>query len=362
MTQSTELWVKRKDLRETRIVRRELPPLDEGQVRVAIDMFGLTANNVSYAVVGDSIGYWGYYPAEDDWGKVPAWGCADVVESRCDGIGVGERLWGFFPMASHVDLVPGNIRQDQFIDIAQHRQALPPLYNGYRRTGAEPEFLRQMEVERCLLFPLFITSYFLYDRLVDNAFFGAAQVVIGSVSSKTGFGLAQMLHDDAGVNQRVIGVTSAANVEFVEGLGCCDQVLVYGEEERIDASLPTAYVDMSGDVRLTRALHRHIGENLVESCIVGATHWEEGGDPGELPGARPEFFFAPAQIAKRDQEWGPGAAMARAGEASALVAAKVKDSMSVEWTRGVEGLQALWLDMLDNRVSAQTGQMVSLRG
>ncbi len=362
MTTCTELWVDRKNLRETRIVRRELPPLEEGQVRVAIDQFGLTANNVSYAVVGESIGYWGYYPAEDKWGKVPAWGCADVVESRCDDIEVGERLWGFFPMASHVDLVPGNIRADQFTDMAQHRQALPSLYNGYRRTGAEPEFLRQMEVERCLLFPLFITSFFLYDRLVDNDFFGAAQVVIGSVSSKTGFGLALMLQGDEGINQRVVGVTSPANVDFVENLGCCDQVVVYGEEDVIDASLPTAYVDMSGDVNLTRALHRHIGDNLVESCIVGATHWEETGDSGELPGAKPEFFFAPAQIAKRDKEWGPGAAMARAGEASARVALQVKGEMKVEWTRDMEDLQALWLDLLENRVHARSGQMVSLQG
>ena len=362
MTTSTEFWVDRNNLRENRIVQRPLPPLGEGQVRVAIDMFGLTANNVSYAVTGDAIGYWGYYPAEENWGKVPAWGCADVVESRCDDIEVGERLWGFFPMASHVDLLPGKIREDQFVDIVQHRQPLPALYNGYRRTGAEPDILRQMEVERCLLFPLFITSFVLYDRLVDNEFFGAAQVVIGSVSSKTGFGLAQMLHDDTAVKQRIVGVTSPANVDFVNGLGCCDQVVVYGEEEEIDASLPTAYVDMSGDVRLTRALHLHIGANMVESCMVGASHWDQGGDPGELPGARPEFFFAPAQIAKRDMEWGPGVAMARAGEASARVAMKVKNEMSVEWTRDAEALQALWLDLLDNKVSPRKGQMVSLRG
>jgi hypothetical protein len=246
--------------------------------------------------------------------------------------------------------------------MAAHRQGLPPLYNGYRRTGAEPAFLREMEIERCLYFPLFITSFVLYDRLLDNDAFGADQVVIGSVSSKTGFGLAEMLHDDPEVTQRVIGFTSPANVDFVKGLGCCDQVLRYGEEEQVDASVPTAYVDMSGDVRLTRALHRHLGDNLVESCIVGATHWEEGGDPGELPGAIPEFFFAPAQIAKRDKEWGPGAVMARAAESSARVAAKVKDEMTVEWTRDVQGLQALWLEMLDNRVEARRAQMVSLAG
>jgi NADPH:quinone reductase-like Zn-dependent oxidoreductase len=87
MNQCTELWVDRKDYRNTRIVSAPLPALREGEVLVAIDRFGLTSNNVSYALSGDMIGYWGYYPAEGDWGKVPVWGCANVVESSCPGIG-----------------------------------------------------------------------------------------------------------------------------------------------------------------------------------------------------------------------------------------------------------------------------------
>ena len=360
MSMKTELWVDRGDFRSTRIVQQDLAELPAGAVRVAIDRFGLTANNVTYAVVGESIGYWGYYPAEDNWGKVPVWGCGNVVESDHAEVPVGERLWGFFPMASHVDLLPGRIRQDQFTDISEHRQALPPLYNNYRRTAAEPAFLREMEVERCLLFPLFMTSFVLYDYLLDNDFFGAEQVVIGSVSSKTGFGLAHMLHDDGEVSQRILGMTSPGNADFVRGMGCCDETLLYGQETQIDAGVPTTFVDMAGDAGLTAALHGHLADRLVANCVVGATHWEAGGEPGELSGAAPEFFFAPAQIAKREKDWGPGVVMARAGEASARVAAAVRDELSVEWTRDVSGLQALWLEMLDNRVSARSGQMVSL--
>ncbi len=360
MTQCTELWVDRKELRNTRIVNSALPTLDEGEVLVAIDQFGLTSNNVSYAISGDTIGYWGYYPAEGNWGKVPVWGCANVVQSNCVEVPVGDRLWGFFPMASHAVLRPGKVREDQFVDVAEHRQALPALYNGYRRTRAEPEFLRAMEVERCLLFPLFATSWLIYDYLVDNDFFGAKQVLIGSVSSKTGFGLAEMLHNDPMVTQRIIGLTSPANVAFVDGLGCCDEVVVYGDEANIDASVPAAYVDMSGDARLTATLHNLLGENMMESAMVGATHWEQRGDVGTLPGARPTFFFAPAQIAKRDEEWGPGKAMMKAMMASTEVAKKVQDEMSVEWTRDVQGLATLWVDLLDNRVSPDRGLMVSL--
>ena len=102
MAQLTELWTNRKDFRITQIVNDSLPTAGEGEVLVAIDKFGLTANNVSYAVSGDAIGYWNYYPtpleaAQDHWGKVPVWACANVIASECDGIAVGERLWGFFP-------------------------------------------------------------------------------------------------------------------------------------------------------------------------------------------------------------------------------------------------------------------------
>src|SRR3712207_7802692 len=46
------------------------------------DRFGLTANNVTYAVMGDAIGYWSLFPAsEDGWGRVPVWGYGDVVAS-----------------------------------------------------------------------------------------------------------------------------------------------------------------------------------------------------------------------------------------------------------------------------------------
>jgi hypothetical protein len=352
--------VNRTEITNTKPVTTQIAPLAEGQVLVAIDKFGLTANNVSYAVTGDNIGYWQFYPVEDGWGIVPVWGCGTVIQSSCGNIPEGERLWGYFPMASHAVLTPGNIHADYFVDVAEHRLELPPIYNQFRRTQAEPEFLQQMENERCLLFPLFMTSYLIYDYLIDNDFFGAQQVMIGSVSSKTGFGLAEMLHNDPEVKQSVIGVTSQGNMDFVKGLGCCDQIVLYKDEAGIDASVPTAYVDMSGDARLTVSLHNHLGDNLVESCMVGASHWQKGGKVGELPGARPRFFFAPGQIEKRNKEWGPGVAMGNAMTASAKVAALVADDIQVQWVEGSASLADHWALLLDNKIPPSTGLMVSL--
>ena len=360
MTDCTALWVDRSDITKTKQVTSQVLELADGEILVAIDKFGLTANNVSYAVTGDSIGYWQFYPAEGEWGIVPVWGCATVTKSNCADIPVGDRLWGYFPMASHAVLTPGNIHADYFMDEVEHRRELPLIYNQFRRTQAEPEFLKKMENERCLLFPLFMTSYLIYDYLIDNEFFGAQQVVIGSVSSKTGFGLAHMLHNDKQVIQSVIGVTSPGNKEFVKDLGCCDQIVLYQNESQIDASLSTAYVDMSGDARLTISLHNHVGENIVESCMVGGSHWQEGGKVGELPGARPRFFFAPGQIEKRNKEWGPGVAMVKAMTASADVAGRVANDINIEWVYGAESLAQYWNQLLDNQIAPSRGLMVAL--
>lgn len=356
-----QFLVNRKDFRKTKVVEQLLPPLNSGQILMEIDKFGLTANNVSYAVGGDMIGYWNYYPTgEDGWGKVPVWGCANVLHSLHDDITVGERLWGFFPMDSHTILSPSKISKSRFNDSSTHRVHLPALYNGYSRTAAEPEILTKMENERCLMFPLFATSFLLYDYLLDNKFFGARQVLIGSASSKTGFGLAKMLCEDSGVDVKIVGITSQKNVEFVTAMKCCNQVVSYGNEIAIDSTVPAAYVDMSGDVRLKQTLHNHLQDNMVESCMVGASHWENRGDAGKLAGAKPTFFFAPGQIAKRDKEWGAGVAWSKAMQASAQVAMSIKDDVDLQWIRGVDELGLVWLELLDNNVPADRGLMVTL--
>lgn len=358
MATVTEIWVNRENYRETKIVEASAQSLADNQIRVKLEKFGLTSNNVSYAVSGDMIGYWRYYPAEDPWGKVPVWGIGEVIESGSDEIAVGERLYGFFPMASEVILTPGNVKPGGFMDVTPHRLELPALYNQYRRTQADPDFLQQMEAERCLLFPLFVTSFVLYDYLVDNDYFGADQVIIGSVSSKTGFGLAELLKQDG--TKRVIGMTSAGNLSFVESLNCCDQAFVYGNESDMDTSQRTAYVDMSGNANLTETLHNLLGDNMVESCMVGATHWENRGRAKDLPGAKPTFFFAPGQIAKRDAEWGPGVLWDKGSAASAEIAKKTSDKMSVELVTGAEAASDIWKAMLDNQVLPSRGILVSI--
>lgn len=91
----------------------------------------------------------------------------------------------------------------------------------------------------------------------------------------------------------MVGLTSAGNTGFVEGLGCYDQVVAYGNEAELDSAVPVAYVDMSGDTALLVKLHTLFGDGMKESCLVGLTHWEAGKvdhlltGRGDLPGAQP---------------------------------------------------------------------------
>ena len=78
----TEVRVQRNDYRKTSVWRGQAPALQDGEILVSIDKFALTANNVTYAVFGDMIGYWRFYPTAGDYGIVPAWGYATVVVLR----------------------------------------------------------------------------------------------------------------------------------------------------------------------------------------------------------------------------------------------------------------------------------------
>ena len=360
--EKTEIWVNRRDFRNTIVKTAVMPEVKNSEIRVAIDKFALTSNNVSYAVSGDMIGYWQFFPVETlargEWGKVPVWGIADVLESQCRDVKVGERLYGFFPMATHLTLRPGHVTQSSFVDVAEHRIALPALYNRYARTAVEAAFIQKLENERCLLFPLFATSFVLADYLKDNEYFGAQQIVIGSVSSKTGFGLAAFLKSIAGFKGRIIGLTSSGNKAFVEALNDCDRVVTYGNEDAIDATKTSVYVDMSGNGALRATLHRLLEDNMAKSISVGATHWDARRSDTDLPSA--EFFFAPTQIAKREADWGPGVLFEKAYAASAELSTRIKSQITMEFVKGAQATRQIWCDMLDNKVLPNRAIMVSL--
>lgn len=355
---TTKLIVNRARIDEAKIVQRDEAPLDDGQIRVATRRFALTANNISYALSGEAIGYWRFFPDHDDgWGCVPVWGFGEVTESRVDGVAIGDCYWGFFPMASDLVMAPSKVSANGITDGIAHRRELPYVYNMYTRANDDPAPLADIADLRSLMFPLLTTSYVIDDYIADNGGFGADQVIIGSASSKTAFGLAFYLRQRGG--QRLIGLTSARNIGFVEGLGLYDRVIDYGSIDTLDPASPSVFVDMSGDGSIVAKVHHHFGERLKASIGVGATHWGADRAPRDLPGARPAFFFAPSQIAKRDADWGAGVLMRRAVEANIAACAVLAARMTVTASQGADAIAAAYADMVAGSTPPDRGVILS---
>jgi len=336
---TTTFVVERQHLERAHWVHSEPAPLPDGAVRLRIDAFALTSNNVTYAAFGDAMNYWGFFPTGDAaTGCIPVWGFADVVESRCEGVAVGERFYGYWPIASDVVLQPARVTAAGFFDSAEHRRELHAVYNQYNRCAADPGYDSAREAEQALLRPLFSTSFLIDDFLGDNEFFGARSVVLSSASSKTAYGTAFCLALRGGGPDavKVIGLTSTANLAFTRALGCYDTVLGYDELGTLPAEVPTVYIDFSGSVAVRSNMHHHFGDGLTYSCSVGGTHWDELGSGKGLPGPRPTLFFAPAQIKKRNADWGPTGLQQRLAEAWSAFMRPVTNPAN-PWLRVVRG-------------------------
>jgi hypothetical protein len=207
-----------------------------------------------------------------------------------------------------------------------------------------------------------MTGYVIADLLLDNDWLGVQQIVIGSASSKTGFSTAAFIRA-AGFEGVIVGLTSDQNVAFSEALGCYDRIVPYSGVESI-VNEASAYVDIAGDVSVRSRLHHSLQNNAAHTLLVGATHWDQfgqsvGGEPP--PGSEPQVFFAPAQIEKRDGEWGRGVMMGKAYAASIELVTQLAPTLLMESHKGAEACDAIWQSLLSNQISGQRGVMMSLQ-
>jgi hypothetical protein len=299
--QVQEIQVLKRELLSARCRERARAALAEGQVRLGIDLFALTANNMTYAVLGDELGYWEFFPTGDpDWGQVPAWGFATVRESRQPGIDVGQRFYGLLPMASEVVVQPTRVSRDGFFDGAPHRAAQHPAYKRFAACAADPLYREGTEDPQAVLRPLFITSWLVADLVRARPLGGRARVLVAGASSKTAYGTALELRGEA---MEVVGLTSTRNADFCRALGCYDDVAAYEDLAALDPAVPTVYVDYAGNAALRGAVHGHF-KHLSASIAIGYTHAGALGGTAHLPGPPVTSFFAPDAIRERSRAWG----------------------------------------------------------
>ncbi|MEY9663976.1 hypothetical protein ABIE80_002684 [Bradyrhizobium diazoefficiens] len=102
---STDFVVARNDLEQCKLIETAIPDaaaLPADALLVKVERFALTANNITYAVMGDELKYWQIFPAPQGFGNIPVWGFGEVIASKHPGVAAGERLFGYFPMATHL--------------------------------------------------------------------------------------------------------------------------------------------------------------------------------------------------------------------------------------------------------------------
>ncbi len=356
---TSTLEVRKDNWSDARVIEETMDSaLAESEVLFRVDRLALTANNISYAATGDSLGYWGFFPAEEGWGRIPAMGWGEVIASAHPDIHVGERAWGWFPYSTHLKVLAGNVSTANFSDVSPHRAEYAPVYAQFDRASANPMYEESREDQDSLLRGLFTTSWLVEDFLDVNDSFGAEVCLITSASSKTSIALGHSVHQRRDL--ATVGITSERNVEFCEDLGCYDKVVTYADVASLDSSSPVVLVDMAGSAKVISDLHHHFGENMKYSCRIGATHYDEAGPVSELPGARPEFFFAPSHVKTRSAALGAKEFMSRLGVAYVDFRRFSDGWLKIAHSYGPETVMNTYQAVLAGKTDPASGQVVSL--
>ena len=354
----TEIWIEKSNVANTKIVEKEVDStqLRSDEVLLKIDAFGFSANNVTYSVFGDKMGYWGFFPADDTWGIVPMWGFATVLESNSAEVKVGEKVFGYLPMATHLVITAGKISPTHFFDISEKRKSISPVYDNYVRCATDPGYKVEREAWQLNYRPLFMTSFVLDDFVGEGLVASeqpVKQVILTSASSKTAYGAAHLLMKhkvERGLDYQVIGLTSASNKTFTQALGCYDQVLSYDEIAKLGRDKVSWVLDFAGNKSLLLNLQQQFSNNLGKLVLIGSTDVDAQQDK---PGGHldSEFFFAPSQVKKRSGEWGHAGFAERYAKAWQSFAVHMNGKVAVAEYSGAKAIEALYHTGLENKLN-----------
>lgn len=357
-----EVQIRKGDLRAARVVDVAPGPLADGAARLRLELFALTANNITYAAMGEgALGYWDFFPGPPGWGRPPAWGFATVVQSNAPGVFEDSRFYGYFPIGESLDVVPAKAGPRGFVDSAPHRRNKAAVYNHYLNTVADPVYDAAFEPEQAIFRPLYGTGWWAAD-CVHQGRPSPRTVVISSASSKTALATAHQLRrlGDA----RLVALTSARNVAYVRDTGLYHETLPYEGVASIKAEAPAVYLDFLGRNTQTADVHRALGANLVRSILIGATDW--GSKPGgvrppavALEGPKPEFFFVPDHATARmksDHALGP----AMLADLKTFIAGS-RTFVTARRLAGFEAILGAWAQLAAGGTPPREGLVLSFR-
>ncbi len=342
-------------LQESDIILEDQKELSQGQVRLQIERFAMTANNITYAVIGKQLKYWDFFPTKDDHGKIPVWGLASVSQSKQPDLAVGDRFYGYYPMSTELIVSPGKVSPFGFTDMADHRQHLAPIYNNYTKMTKE---FNPMDNHLCIFRPLYTTSFLNYDFLKRSDFYNAKQVILTSASSKTALGIAQLLMTNKDQhNIEVIGLTSDKNKGFVTDTKYYDTVLGYGDIDQIE-KISSVTVDLSGNTTTLVNISEHLGDELAFISLIGLTDYSKTDRSVVLPNSK--FFFAPDVAVTFFKEHGRDEATKMIQTAMVNFIKDANNWINIQSIGSLEKLDPLYKEMLMGKVDPAVGHIVTL--
>lgn len=244
-----------------------LPPLPLSSIRLRPRILGLTTNNLTYARHGHLMGWYDIYPLPpatpapyndtSTYGRIAAWGYADIVESNVDGVRSGMSVYGFLPISTGIETITvelaadknGDVIPHQIIATDGHRQHLWKIYNRYQICAS----ISTLEATRtqdslgldALMQGLFATGYNLSTYAfapssaarihpsgtgpwsTEDADLNGAGIVILNASGKTGMSFAYALRKCRHVSEQpalIVGVGSDKSVDAITKSGLYDKV------------------------------------------------------------------------------------------------------------------------------------------
>ncbi|KAI1121867.1 hypothetical protein F5Y10DRAFT_255367 [Nemania abortiva] len=243
------------------------PPLSPSSLRLRTSVLSLTVNNFTYATLGNLLNWWDVHPLPPStpepyndaskYGRISAWGYAEVLESTVPSVPKGSHVWGYVPLGTlaqdlEVKPHPNPAITDQIFVTSAYRAHVMPIYNRYfvysDRAGdiarKTPEIARD-SILRVMHATAFLMERFAFSsddtRVVapgmgpDDAWSAKdadltdATVVIFAPGSKAASIFASLLRKrtaEAGRPRRIIGAPSASSKAFVEGTGVYDSVVL----------------------------------------------------------------------------------------------------------------------------------------
>jgi hypothetical protein len=276
--QRTMIATVRDDMKETVILRDELPPLERDEIRLRVDKVGLSANNLFYAQMGNApfLKFFAVYPVGDEHeelANVPAWGVATVIESSNPEFSPGDQFRGFLHMTNVVQM-KARRTPEGFTAFGGGRDKINPAYNGFLSVDAEGDSPIRGHGQKPDLAmtaaPGAGSGFIMAELLRMNDFYGANAIVLTSASSKLSLATALLLRKerDQGDLAKITGYTAPHNADFVRATGLYDDVVTYDEGLPGDDTLRHLLIDVAGDADV----YKRSKAKFVKAFAVGGTH------------------------------------------------------------------------------------------